>query len=60
MLTPDKITNINGVKVQEYLLAKHNVNKITLPPMRKNSLLGVTIHNTEDLRSKIIISLVPL
>lgn len=49
MLTPDKITNINGVKVQEYLLAKHNVNKITLPPMRKKSLLGVTIHNTEDL-----------
>ena len=49
MLTPDKITTINGVKVSEYLLANHNVNKITLPPMRSKTFLGVTIHNTEDL-----------
>lgn len=49
MLTPDKITTINGVKVSEYLLANHNVNKITLPPKRSKQLIGVTIHNTEDL-----------
>lgn len=49
MLTPDKITIINGVKVSEYLLANHNVNKITLPPIRRTPLIGVTIHNTEDL-----------
>lgn len=49
MLKSDKITTINGVQLQEYLLANHNVNKIALPPMRKKSLLGVTIHNTEDL-----------
>ena len=49
MLKPDKITTINGVKVSEYLLANHNVNKITLPPIRSKPLIGVTIHNTEDL-----------
>ena len=49
MLKPDKITTINGVKVSEYLLASHNVNKITLPPKRSKPLIGVTIHNTEDL-----------
>ena len=49
MLTPDKTTIINGVKVHEYLLANHNINKITLPPIRSKPLIGVTIHNTEDL-----------
>ena len=49
MLTPDKITVINGVKVNEYLLANHNVNRITLPPMRSKLFIGVTMHNTEDL-----------
>lgn len=49
MLKPDKTEIINGVKLREYLLASHNPNKITLPPMRRKPLLGVTIHNTEDL-----------
>lgn len=49
MLTSDRTTVINGVKVHEYLLSKHNVNKITLPPVRKKPLIAVTIHNTEDL-----------
>lgn len=49
MLTPDKITTINGVKVSEYLLANHNPNKITLSPMRTKPFIGVTIHNTNDL-----------
>lgn len=48
-LVPDRIFTVNGVKVHEYLLCKHNPNKITLPPMRKKSLIAVTIHNTEDL-----------
>lgn len=50
-LTPDKITKINGVTVNEHLLENHNDNKISLPPKRTNSLLGVTIHNTEDLKN---------
>lgn len=49
MLKADKTTVINGVKVNEYLLAHHNVNKIVLPPIRSKPLIGVTIHNTEDL-----------
>lgn len=49
MLTPDKITTINGVKVCEYLLKNHNVNKIVLPPIRSKPFLGATIHNTNDL-----------
>lgn len=49
MLKPDKTTIINGVKVHEYLLANHNVNRITLPPMRSKSVIGATMHNTEDL-----------
>ena len=49
MLTPDKTTIINGVKVHEYLLANHNINKITLPPIRSKPLIGVTMHNTENL-----------
>ncbi|MCM1577495.1 MAG: amidase [Ruminococcus sp.] len=49
MLKADKTVNLNGVVVSEYLLSKHNVNKIDLPPMRTKPLIGVTIHNTEDL-----------
>ncbi|MBP1559627.1 MAG: N-acetylmuramoyl-L-alanine amidase [Oscillospiraceae bacterium] len=49
MLKADFVSCMNGVKVCRYLLADHNPNGITLPPMRKKPLIAVTIHNTEDL-----------
>ncbi|MCM1334370.1 MAG: N-acetylmuramoyl-L-alanine amidase [Bacteroides sp.] len=45
----DKTYTVNGVLWNEYLLKDHNVNNISLPPKRKETLLGITIHNTEDL-----------
>lgn len=44
-LTPDKTSTINGVKVNEYLLTKHNPNKINMPTTTMLPI-GVTIHNT--------------
>ena len=48
---PDSSKTLNGVLVKEYLLSKHNPNKYALPPKRDSSkkIIGVTIHNTEDL-----------
>lgn len=46
-LTPDKIYDANGVTVKEYLLTKHNPNRIDLPQIRKLPLAGITIHNTD-------------
>lgn len=48
-LVPDSTSILNGVTVRKHLLANHNVNNITLPPMRRKPLIGVTIHNTPDL-----------
>ena len=48
-LIPDSTSVLNGVTVHKYFLKDHNVNKITLPPLRQKPLIGVTIHNTEDL-----------
>lgn len=46
-LNPDKTFIFNGVTVKEYLLTKHNPNKISLPTKRTKNLIGVTLHNTE-------------
>ncbi|MGN1111490.1 MAG: N-acetylmuramoyl-L-alanine amidase [Oscillospiraceae bacterium] len=46
-LEPDKVYEMNGVTVKDYLLTEHNPYKIELPQKRKNELLGITIHNTE-------------
>lgn len=45
-IVPDKIININGVSVKEYLIKNHNINNLGLPTQRKYQLKGVTIHNT--------------
>lgn len=47
----DKTYKINGVTWNEYLLKNHNINKIALPTKRTQSLLGLTIHCTDDLRN---------
>lgn len=45
-LKPDRVYDINGVKVKEFMLTKHNPNKIDLPKQRVKPLIGVTVHNT--------------
>ena len=47
-LKPDKISTMGGVIVNEYLLTKHNPNKIDMPSAVMGSkIIGVTIHNTD-------------
>lgn len=47
-LVPDKINEINGIVVKEYLLTKHNPNNIAMPSYSMPTKpLGVTIHNTD-------------
>lgn len=47
ILKPDKTTTIGGVSVHEYLLTKHNPNKIDMPSVSmEGKIIGVTIHNT--------------
>lgn len=47
ILTPDRTYVANGLKVNEYLLTKHNPNRIDMPTAALPSTpLGVTIHNT--------------
>lgn len=49
-LVPDKITNMNGVTVKEYLLTKHNPYGIAMPKHSlPNKLVGITIHNTQSI-----------
>ena len=47
ILKADKSYNMNGVKVNEYLLTKHNPNKIDMPTHKITNLIGITVHNTD-------------
>lgn len=47
ILSPDKTTTLGGVKVNEYLLTKHNPNNIAMPSYKLSQVIGVTIHNTD-------------
>lgn len=49
MLKADKITTLGGVTVKEFLLTAHNPNRIAMPTARLTKVIGVTIHNTDDL-----------
>ena len=47
ILKPDKATNFDGVTVNEYLLTKHNPNRIDMPSASmEGKVIGITIHNT--------------
>lgn len=47
ILKPDKKTNLGSVTVNEYLLTKHNPNRIDMPSASmEGKIIGVTIHNT--------------
>lgn len=50
-LKPDSIEYIDGVKVNTFLLTKHNPNKIALPTAYIKNLIGVTIHNTDAIKA---------
>lgn len=48
ILKPDKTTNFGGITVNEYLLTKHNPNRIDMPSASmEGKIIGVTIHNTD-------------
>ena len=48
ILKPDKEYTINSVNVKEYLLTKHNPNRIDMPTASMaGKIIGVTIHNTD-------------
>ena len=52
ILKADKTTTMNGVTVNEYLLTKHNPRNIAMPTeSMKGSVIGVTIHNTDDIKT---------
>lgn len=50
-LKADKIYQMNGVTINEYLLKSHNVNNIDLPTKRTHNFKGVVIHNTDSAKS---------
>ena len=48
ILRPDATTTLNGVKINEYLLTKHNPNHIDMPSASMaGKIIGVTVHNTD-------------
>ena len=48
ILRPDTSTTLNGVKINEYLLTKHNPNHIDMPSVSMaGKIIGVTVHNTD-------------
>ena len=51
LLSADKITTMNGVTVKEYFITTHNPNGISMPAKRNGSCIGVTIHNTERIKT---------
>ena len=50
-LIPDKIeVTPQGLTIKEYFLNAHNTNKISMPAKRQKNLIGVTLHNTDDIK----------
>lgn len=48
ILKPDVVSNLGGVTVNEYLLTKHNPNRIDMPTASMDGkIIGVTVHNTD-------------
>ena len=49
MLKADRTYGVNGVTVNEFLLTKHNPNGVDLPTKNRTGMIGITVHNTDDL-----------
>ena len=48
ILRSDTTTTLNGVKINEYLLTKHNPNHIDMPSVSMDGkVIGITVHNTD-------------
>lgn len=48
ILRPDTTTTLNRMKINEYLLTRHNPNRIAMPSVSMESkVIGVTVHNTD-------------
>ena len=48
ILRPDTTTTLNGVKINEYLLTRHNPNHIDMPSVSmEGKVIGITVHNTD-------------
>lgn len=48
ILKEDKIIDLYGLKIKEYLITNHNSNGIAMPGTRpESSIIGVTVHNTD-------------
>lgn len=48
-LKADKTYSANGVKVNEFLLTKHNDNGVEMPDYNRTGLVGITVHNTDKI-----------
>lgn len=46
-LSPDSKTTKGEVTINEYLLTKHNPNRIAMPTTSMPNIIGVTVHNTD-------------
>ena len=49
IIKPDNVYTANGVTVKQYFATAHNPNGISLPSKRTLPLIGVTVHNTNDI-----------
>lgn len=47
----DKTYMVNGVPLYQYFIYDHNINNMKLPAKRSKKVIGVTIHNTDDLEN---------
>lgn len=49
ILIPDSQYTANGLTIKQYFITNHNTNKIALPVVRTKPLIGITLHNTNDI-----------
>ena len=48
ILRPDTTTTLNGVKINEYLLTKHNPNRIDMPSVSMEGKVIVLLFTTQN------------
>lgn len=49
-LKPDSEFTVNGLTVKQYFINEHNPNKISMPSKMTKPLIGITLHNTDDIK----------
>lgn len=48
-LNPDRVYDVLGLTVKEYNIIEHSTKAVSMPSKRTLPLLGITIHNTNDI-----------